>query len=303
MNLRHLRCFIAVAEELHFGRAARRLHMEQSPLSRTIRGLETDLGVMLLERTPRIVRLTLAGQVFLEDARRVLLAFDQAQTNARAVAAGHRGTLRIALSDDIGQMRLSALLALCREEAPGVGIRLFETPLTQLVSGLNLDLYDVGFALTGEVDPGVVAMPVWQDPLVVAVPARHPLLAHKQVPLEEVVSYPLVLCHPQVREGCNRQLERLLRTVEARPVVAEYVKTHALMLALVAAGYGVGFSSAAHLAACRQTDVIARPLAHASAAITTYLLRPERDITEPLQHFIERVQRVGHIPLDMRQSE
>src|SRR3989344_5515442 len=256
VNLRHLRCFIAVAEELHFGRAARRLHMEQSPLSRTIRGLETDLGVMLLERTPRIVRLTLAGQVFLEDARRVLLAFDQAQTNARAVAAGHRGTLRIALSDDIGQMRLSALLALCREEAPGVGIRLFET-----------------------------------------------LLAHKQVPLEEVVSYPLVLCHPQVCEGCNRQLERLLRTVEARPVVAEYVKTHALMLALVAAGYGVGFSSAAHLAACRQTDVIARPLANASAALTTYLLRPERDITEPLQHFIERVQRVGHIPLDMRQSE
>src|SRR3989344_2947304 len=255
VNLRHLRCFIAVAEELHFGRAARRLHMEQSPLSRTIRGLETDLGVMLLERTPRI-----------------------------------------ALSDDIGQMRLSALLALCREEAPGVGIRLFETPLTQLVSGLNLDLYDVGFALTGEVDPGVVAMPVWQDPLVVAVPARHPLLAHKQVPLEEVVSYPLVLCHPQVCEGCNRQLERLLRTVEARPVVAEYVKTHALMLALVAAGYGVGFSSAAHLAACRQTDVIARPLANASATLTTYLLRPERDITEPLQHFIERVQRVGHIP-------
>ena len=71
MNLRHLRCFIAVAEELHFGRAARRLHVEQSPLSRTIRQLETDLGVTLLERTPRSIRLTPAGQVFLEEARRV----------------------------------------------------------------------------------------------------------------------------------------------------------------------------------------------------------------------------------------
>ena len=80
MNLRHLRCFIAVAEELHFGRAARRLHVEQSPLSRTIRQLEADLGVTLLERTSRGVRLTPAGQVFLEEARRVLLAFEQAQT-------------------------------------------------------------------------------------------------------------------------------------------------------------------------------------------------------------------------------
>ena len=88
MNLRHLRCFIAVAEELHFGRAARRLHVEQSPLSRTIRQLEADLGVTLLERTPRGVRLTPAGQVFLEEARRVLLTLEQAQTKARAVAAG-----------------------------------------------------------------------------------------------------------------------------------------------------------------------------------------------------------------------
>ena len=88
MNIRHLRCFIAVAEELHFGRAARRLHIEQSPLSRTIRQMEADLGVPLLNRLPRSVRLTPAGQVFLEEARRVLLAFEQARTKARAAAKG-----------------------------------------------------------------------------------------------------------------------------------------------------------------------------------------------------------------------
>jgi len=255
MNLRHLRCFIAVAEELHFGRAARRLHIEQSPLSRTIRQMEADLGVPLLNRLPRSVRLTPAGQVFLEEARRVLLAFEQAQTKARA-AANQRNTLRIALSGDMGQARLSALLALCREEAPQVGIRIFETPLAQLVTGLRNDLYDAGFALAGEMDAGIVAMPVWRDPLVVALPARHPLLAFKEVPLEEVASYPLVLCDPQVCEGCSRQRERVLRTVDAQPTVAEYVKTHSLMLALVAAGYGVGFSSAAHLAGCHQADVV-----------------------------------------------
>jgi len=292
MNLRHLRCLIAVAEELHFGRAARRLHIEQSPLSRTIRQMEANLGVSLLDRSPRRVRLTPAGQVFLEDARRVLVAFEQAQTKARA-AANHRNTLRIALSGDVGQARLSALLALCREEAPRVGIRIFEAPLAQLVGGLRSDLYDAGLALAGEVDSGVIAMPVWRDPLVVALPARHPLLAFKEVPLKEVVNYPLVLCNPQPCEGCSQQCELLLRTVDAQPTVAEYVSTHSLMLALVAAGYGVGFSSAAHLAGCHQADVVVRPLAEETASLTTYLLRPEGEIMEPLRQFIDRVERVG----------
>ncbi|WP_374554808.1 LysR family transcriptional regulator [Aquitalea pelogenes] len=297
MNLRHLRCFIAVAEELHFGRAARRLHIEQSPLSRTIRQMETDLGVSLLDRLPRSVRLTLAGQVFLEDARRVLLAFEQAQTKARA-ATNHRNTLRIALSGDMGQVRLSALLALCREEVPRFGIRIFEAPLAQLVSGLRNDLYDVGLALAGEVDSGVVATPVWRDPLMVALPARHPLLVFKEVPLEEVASYPLVLCEPPLCEWYNRQRERLFRTADVRPTVAEYVSTHSLMMTLVAAGYGVGFTSAAHMAGCHQANVVVRPLVDQTASLTTFLLRLEGEITEPLQQFIDRVERVGRVRND-----
>jgi DNA-binding transcriptional LysR family regulator len=88
MELRHLRCFITVAEELHFSRAAERLNIEQSPLSRTIKQLENNLGVRLLERTPRGARLTWAGQVFLEDARRVLLAFDQCESCASTQTFG-----------------------------------------------------------------------------------------------------------------------------------------------------------------------------------------------------------------------
>ena len=295
MNLRHVRAFIAVAEELHFGRAAKRLHIEQSPLSRTIRKLESDLGVALLKRTPRGARLTWAGRIFLEDARRITMAFEQAQARARAAAAGQHGTLRIGLSDGIGPARLSALLALCREEAPNVSIRLFETPLGQLLSGLSMDLFDAGLALTDEVSDGIVAAPVWRDPLVVALPARHPLLAFKEVPLEEVASYPLVLSHPEVCEGSSRQCERLLRSVTAQPKVAEYVTTHNLMLALVAAGYGVGFSSAAHLASCRQAQVVVRPLADRSASLTTYLLRPAGEANGPLMQFIDRAERVGRL--------
>ena len=293
MNLRPLRCFIAVAEELHFSRAAERLHIEQSPLSRIIKKLESDLGVVLLERTSRGTRLTWAGQVFLQDARRMILAFEQAKANAKSAATGYRGTLRIALSDGIARTRLSALLALCREEEPEVEIRLFETSFVQHLKGLHDDLYDAGFALAEDVDDGIVAEPVWQDALVVAVPARHPLLAYKRVPLHEVVTHPLVLCHPDVCEGCSRQLERLLRSVDAEPVVVERVISHDLMLALVAAGYGIGFSSTAHLGACRYTDVVARPLAGSSGVLTTYLLRSDAEPSAQLSNFIERANRVG----------
>jgi DNA-binding transcriptional LysR family regulator len=293
MNLRHIQAFIAVAEELHFGRAAKRLHIEQSPLSRIIRKLEADLGVTLFHRTARGTRLTWAGQVFLEDAHRIMLTFEQAQTRARATAVGYQGVLRIALSGDIGRTRLAALLALCREEAPKVSIRLFEVSLAQLMAGLDADLFDAGLATLGEVDGAIVAAPLWEDPFMVALPARHPLLAFKEVPLEEMVGYPLILCDPHICEGCSRQRERLFRMMDGQPTVAEYVSTHSLMLTFVAAGYGVGFSSAAHLEGCHQADVVARPLADQAASLTTYLLRPEGEIMEPLRQFIDRAKRVG----------
>lgn len=293
MDLRHLRYFIAVAEELHFRRAAERLNIEQSPLSRTIKKLESDLGVILFERTPRGTRLTWAGQVFLEDARRVLLCLEQAKTKVKAASTGYRGTLRIALSDGIARSRLTALLALCREEEPEVEIRLFEIPFSKQLKGLRNDLYDAGFALADEIEDGIVAEPVWHDPLVVAVPSRHPLLAYRHVPLDEVVNYPLVLCHPEVCEGCSQQLGRLLRSVDTQPIVAERVVTHDLMLTLVAAGYGVAFSSAAHLEVCHHKDVVARPLAGRSFMMTTFLLRPDNEPSEQLSNFIRRVNHVG----------
>ncbi|RUF23387.1 LysR family transcriptional regulator [Pseudomonas aeruginosa] len=293
MYLRQIRAFIAVAEELHFGRAAKRLHIEQSPLSRTIRKLEADLGVTLLYRTPRGARLTRAGEAFLEDARRIQLACKQAQARAKAAAAGYHGTLRIGLSGDIGRTRLAALLALCRQEAPEISIQLTEVSLAQLMQGLDTDLFDAGLAVLGGVDGDIVAEPLWHDPFLVAVPARHPLLVYKEVPLKEVVSYPLVLCDPQICDGCHRQRERLFRSIEMQPTVAEYVSTHSLMLALVAAGYGVGLSTAAHMESCAQADVVARPLAGESTSLTTFLLRPQGEIMESLRQFIARAERVG----------
>lgn len=292
MEIRHLRCFLAVAEELRFARAAERLHMEQSPLSRAIKELEEDLGVALFVRTTRSTRLTRAGTLFLEHVRRVFTALEQARDSVKAAANGFHGQLRVALSDGITPSRLPAVLALCRQEEPEVEIRFFEVPLSQQLKGLHDDLYDVGFTQSDEVGDGITAIPVWSDPIMVAVPARHPLLAHKRIPLDELLRYPLVLCDPQVCEGPAKHVDRILRRVDMEPLVAERVASCDLMMALVSAGFALGLAGAARIAASHEPGVVARPLALRVPPLTTYLLHAAGKPSEELARFIERVQAV-----------
>lgn len=289
MEFRHLRCFMAVAEELHFARAAERLHIEQSPLSRAIKELEEDLGVDLFVRTTRNTRLTRAGKLFMEHVPRVFTALQQARDSVKAVANGFHGQLRIALSDGITPSRFSTFLALCRQEEPEIEIRLSEVPLSQQIKGLCNDLYDVGFAQSDDAGDGIIAEPVWDDPLMVAVPARHPLLAYKRLPLEEVLRYPLVLGDSQACEGHARQVDRLLRRADQEPLIAERVASIDLMMALVSAGFALALAGASQIAASREPGVVARPLAGRSPMLTTYLLRLNNEPSEALSRFIERV--------------
>ncbi|MBE2262056.1 MAG: LysR family transcriptional regulator [Burkholderiaceae bacterium] len=292
MELRHLRCFLAVAEELHFARAAEKLHMEQSPLSRAIKELEEELGEVLFARTTRSTRLTRAGKLFYAHVPRVFAALQQARDSVKAAANGFHGQLRIALSDGISPSRLPSLLALCRQEEPEIETRLFEVPLTQHIKGLHDDLYDVGFAQSDEVGDGLVAIPVWSDPLMVAVPARHPLLKHKRIPLEELLRYPLALSDPLACEGHAKHIERVLRQVNTEPLIAERVASCDMMMVLVSAGLALGLTSKIHITTSRETGVVARPLAGSTHMITTYLLHPAGDVSEVLARFIERAQAI-----------
>lgn len=289
MELRHLRCFLAVAEELHFARAAERLHIEQSPLSRAIKELEEDLGVQLFVRTTRSTRITRAGKLLLEHVPRIFAALQQARDSAKAASKGYHSQLRVALSDGITPSRLPMLLARCREEDPEVEVRLFEVPLAQQIKGLHDDLYDVGLSMANEVGDGILAEAVWDDPLMVAVPERHPLLAFKRVPLEEVLRYPLVLCDPEMCEGHARQVDRVLRRMEQEPLVAQYALTFDLMMAVVSAGLALGLAGAAHIASSREQGVVARPLAGPVPLLTTYMLRVDAEPSQILARFIERV--------------
>jgi len=289
MELRHLRCFMAVAEELHFGRAAERLHIDQSPLSRTIRELEEELGARLFVRTTRSTQLTRAGRLFLEHVPRVFAALEQAKDSVRSAVNGFHGQLRIALSDGITPSRLPTLLARSREEDPEVEIRLFEVPLAQQIKGLHDDLYDAGFSMAEAAGDGIVVTPAWEDELMVAVPARHPVLAFKQVPLKEVLRYPLALGDSAICEGHARQVDRFLRKCGQEPLIAQHVATFDVMLTLVSAGLALGLAGAAHIASSREPGVVARRLAGKPPMLATYLLRRDAEPSEMLARFIERV--------------
>ena len=185
---------------------------------------------MLFDRNRRGTALTPAGAAFLQDIRRLFTVLEQARENVRAVAAGLRGNLRIAVSDGATDPRLSAFLARCRAEEPEVEIRLSEVPLAEQLRGLRSGDFTIGFAHTADVGDGIVAEPIWRDPLVLAVPARHELLAHREVPLHELGSHPLVLCDPQVCEGYCHQLAQLLRPLEHKPNVVEHASSLDMML-------------------------------------------------------------------------
>ena len=289
MELRHLRCFVAVAEELHFARAAEKLHIDQSPLSRTIRELEDEFGTRLFTRTTRSTRLTHAGKVFLERVPRIFAALEQARDGVKSAANGFHGQLRIALSDGITPSRLPTLLARSREEDPEVEIRLFEVPLDQQLKGLDNDLYDAGLSMADEVGDGIVAIPAWKDELMVALSSRHPLLAHRRIPLETVLQQRLVLGDPAACQGHTRQIDRILQKRDEELLIVQRVATFDVMMALVSAGLAMGLAGAAHIASSREPGVLARPLAGTPLMLTTYLLRRDAEPSPMLARFIQRV--------------
>ncbi|MCW3662555.1 LysR family transcriptional regulator [Burkholderia cenocepacia] len=295
MDLRHLRCFLVLAEELHFSRAAERLHMEQSPLSRIIKDLEEELGTALFDRNRRGTRLTISGQIFFTDISRLFAVLEQAKENLKAVSEGARGILRVASSDGTIEPRLSTWLARCREEEPEIEVRLFEVPLSEQLRGLHEGIFDAGFARTDYAGSGIIAKPIWQDKLMVAVPARHPVLAHPQVSLNELARYPIVTGDPKICEGYCKQITRLFHSMDLEPSAVEHVTSLDMMLTLVGAGYGLGFVTAGQISVCRRSDVVIRPiLEDGRAVLKTYLLYLGKNKPPQLHRIADRFGETTH---------
>ena len=251
MELRQLRYFVAVAEELHFRRAAARLHISQPPLSQQIAALEDELGVRLLERTRRRVELTPAGEAFLRDARAMLAELDVAVSTARAIDAGQEGVLRVGF---VGSALLSIVPSTVqrfRRTRPGLELELRERSTVEQLRAVSTGLIDVGLVRPPiEADETLHTEVVRRERTVAALPEGHPLAALRRVPLRRLASEPLVLFPRRQAPGYHDLLIGRLAATGATPHVAQYAPEMMTIIGLVAAGIGVSPvpASVAHLA-------------------------------------------------------
>ncbi|NUR89491.1 MAG: LysR family transcriptional regulator, partial [Nonomuraea sp.] len=190
MELRQLRYFVAVAEELHFGRAAERLTIVQSAVSQQVARLERELGVELFDRSPRRVRLTAAGEAFLAPAREVLAAERRAVAAVGRFAAVRETVLRVGTSRGMGE-RLERVL---ERLVGGVRMELLSAPPGERLRRVADGRWDAAFVRGALPAPeGVRLTPVWQDDLLVALPSRHPLATAPGIDLAELAGLPLYL--------------------------------------------------------------------------------------------------------------
>ncbi|MDH2412534.1 LysR substrate-binding domain-containing protein [Nocardioides sp. CER19] len=240
MELRHLRYFVAVAEERHFGRAADRLHMAQPPLSQAIRQLETELGVTLLHRTTRRVEPTEAGTAYLTRARSILAEVDEAAHEARRVAAGAVGHLAIGC---VGSATYSLLPALSRHlatELPGVDFAFRGEMLApDQVDALRSGEIDVALLRPPVADLSLTVTPLRRDRLVVALPADHPLAARARVRVSDLGDADLIVHSADRRSVMYDVVVGLFRDAGLDPHVRHEVGETSTLVTLVAGGLGV----------------------------------------------------------------
>lgn len=240
MDLRHLRYFVAVAEERHFGRAAERLHMAQPPLSQQIRQLEAELGVDLLHRTTRRVDLTAAGLAYLKRARAILAEVDDAARLARRVAAGAVGHLTIGC---VGSATYSLLPALSRRlslELPGVDFSFCGEMLApDQVEALRTGAIDVALLRPPVADLSLTVRTLRRDRLVVAVPADHPLAKRSRLRAHDLADADLIMHSADRRSVMYNVVLRLLHDAGVEPRIRHEVGETSTLVTLVAGGLGV----------------------------------------------------------------
>lgn len=238
-GLRHIRFFIAVAEELHFRRAAERLGVAQPAVSRAIRDLEQDLGVVLLNRTNRNVQITEAGNTFLEGCRRVMMAIEETTDRTSRAHVGKIGSLRIGYTDNAISGVLPDLLKAFRDQQPGVVLRPFHDPTINQLQKLEVGLLDIGF-VTGPINlPGFAQIQLQSERFVCVTYENHPLAERQSIQLHELADEDFVHGTSNEWKHFYAYLIPLCRRAGFVPRIVQEAFNTAGILGLVVSGMGL----------------------------------------------------------------
>lgn len=287
IELRHLRYFVAVAQELHFGRAAEKLQIAQPPLSQQIRQLERTLGVQLFERNYHTVTLTNAGQVLLEEAQRVLEQMEYALSRVQDAQQGLVGWLDIGYVENTSTATtlISDILAVYRQRFPAVEIRLREVTLQDQLQAIQAQQIQMGFVLSPPVIPDELdAVVIERIPLVAAFAQHHPFASQASVSIDSLSNEPFIVCQRQVSHFFY---DRIIQLCGFSPRITQEVPDIRMQLGLVAANLGIAIVPAS-AADIRNRGIVYRPLVDldGDGAIETALVWRRKDTSPLIQEFL-----------------
>lgn len=293
IELRLWRQFAAVAEELHFGRAARALHMTQPPLTQAIAQLERLLGVRLFERSKRSVQLTAAGEALLPQVHELLARARALPVQARAAAGGELGRLRIAFVSTVGFALLPQWLREFRARHPQVHMELVEATGDVQLEALARGEVDAGFMLhsPGFAPPGLAHRPVAREPLVLALPEAHPLAGAARLPLAHVLAEPLVTFPRRIVPSLHDAILGMYHAAGREPRIVQEAIQMQTIVNLVSAGLGLAWVPES-VRQFQRGGVVYRQLGGKQAASvpgceTTLVWR---EVTPVLERFMEVVE-------------
>lgn len=289
MELRHLRYFVAVAEELHFGRAAQRLHMAQPPLSQQIKQLEAELGFQLFCRTKRSVQLTAAGDRFLTDTYSLFQRLDQSIEAGRRISRGEQGKLVVGFVSSAAYSVLPPILQRFRAGFPAIALTLQELTTNVQIQQLQDNRLDVGF-VRPPLEAGISAVlsqrEILREPFVVAIAQSHPLAEREQVAIADLASEPFILFPRPRAPGLYDQVISLCQQAQFSPNVAQEAVQMQTIVSLVAAEIGVALVPES-LRNLQRVGVVYRPLVEATPQAAIALVWRTEDNSPMVQHFLE----------------
>lgn len=288
MELRHLRYFVALAEELHFGRAAARLHMAQPPLSQQIKQLEAELGFQLFYRTKRSVQLTAAGERFLLETQLIFERLDQAIATGRRTSRGELGELAIGFVSSASYSILPTLLQQFRQAFPEVALTLRELTSQVQLEALRENRIDLGFVRPPVSEPGLSQQPVLRESLVLALSEKHPLAPETTVAIAALATESFILFPRLLAPGLYDQMIGLCQQGGFSPKVVQEAVQMQTIIGLVAAEIGIALVPRS-LQNLQRSGVVYRPLHEPTPQVEIVLIWRQDDPSPTVQQFLAMI--------------